>query len=529
MTRNLRQIPLWGIFWAVLIPVSLLTRSYLPIDETRYVSVAWDMWLHGNYLVPHLNGEVYSDKPPLLFWLIHLGWVFFGVNDTWPRLVSPIFGAASLFLTAKIASRLWHESSPIVRIAPLMAAGSMLWAIFMSAVMFDMLIVFFTLLGILGILRSLQDSDPKGLIVLGAAIGLGILSKGPVILLHTLPPALLAPWWAIENRPPRWFSWYAGLAAAVLMGVLIALAWAVPASIAGGEQYSRAIFWGQSAGRMVTSFAHKRPVWWYLPLLPAILFPWLLWPALWRAFRSLVQEPPSSAVRLCLAWLVPVFTIFSLISGKQPHYLLPVFPAFALISSYALDRSGKILTRDSIIPGLFIMAIGCVLLMYNHFPLPLELSRMLSGMNPYYGIILIALGPILYILYPLKNMHHTALMSVSSMFLVIVLHFSFAGIFTSYDMQDISSHISRLQKQNTAISYVGKYHGLFNFLGRLEKPLEVIQEDQVLQWAINHPEGSIIADEDHLAPEPGVRPEYECSCGRHTLKVWKSCSISAGQ
>jgi len=136
---------------------------------------------------------------------------------------------------------------------------------------------------------------------------------------------------------------------------------------------------------------------------------------------------------------------------------------------------------------------------------------------------------ILYILYPLKNMHHTALMSVSSMFLVIVLHFSFAGIFTSYDMQDISSHISRLQKQNTAISYVGKYHGLFNFLGRLEKPLEVIQEDQVLQWAINHPEGSIIADEDHLAPEPGVRPEYECSCGRHTLKVWKSCSISAGQ
>jgi 4-amino-4-deoxy-L-arabinose transferase-like glycosyltransferase len=43
--------------------VSLLTRSLIPVDETRYTSVAWEMWLRGDYLVPHLNGATYSHKP----------------------------------------------------------------------------------------------------------------------------------------------------------------------------------------------------------------------------------------------------------------------------------------------------------------------------------------------------------------------------------------------------------------------------------------------------------------------------------
>ena len=46
----------------------------MPVDETRYLAVAWDMWREGNFLVPHLNGEPYSHKPPLLFWLIHLAY-----------------------------------------------------------------------------------------------------------------------------------------------------------------------------------------------------------------------------------------------------------------------------------------------------------------------------------------------------------------------------------------------------------------------------------------------------------------------
>ena len=71
----------WGIFplW-LLLTTTIFFRNPIPIDETRYLSVAWEMWLRGDFLVPYLNGHTYSHKPPLLFWLFESGWAIFGVN-----------------------------------------------------------------------------------------------------------------------------------------------------------------------------------------------------------------------------------------------------------------------------------------------------------------------------------------------------------------------------------------------------------------------------------------------------------------
>ena len=83
--------------------VALLTRPLTPIDETRYVSAAWEMWLRGDFLVPFKNGAPYSDKPPFMFWMFQAGWALFGVNDWWPRLVLPLFSAGGLLLTYSLA------------------------------------------------------------------------------------------------------------------------------------------------------------------------------------------------------------------------------------------------------------------------------------------------------------------------------------------------------------------------------------------------------------------------------------------
>ena len=69
--------------WGLAVLVALNFRPPLPVDETRYLAVAWDMWREGHYLVPHLNGDPYSHKPPMLFWLMTAGWHLFGVNDWW--------------------------------------------------------------------------------------------------------------------------------------------------------------------------------------------------------------------------------------------------------------------------------------------------------------------------------------------------------------------------------------------------------------------------------------------------------------
>ncbi|MBC7966093.1 MAG: glycosyltransferase family 39 protein, partial [Fuerstia sp.] len=66
---------LWTICLALLLVFSaVFSRPLLPPDETRYISVAWEAHVRGDYLVSHLNSETYAHKPPLLFWLINAVW-----------------------------------------------------------------------------------------------------------------------------------------------------------------------------------------------------------------------------------------------------------------------------------------------------------------------------------------------------------------------------------------------------------------------------------------------------------------------
>ena len=79
--------------------------------STRTLSVAWEMWTHHSLLVPYLNGLPYSDKPPLLLWLIQLGWAVAGVGDVWPRLLEVMLGALQLILAWRLARRLFPRSA----------------------------------------------------------------------------------------------------------------------------------------------------------------------------------------------------------------------------------------------------------------------------------------------------------------------------------------------------------------------------------------------------------------------------------
>ncbi len=152
--------------------------------------------------------------------------------------------------------------------------------------------------------------------------------------------------------------WYLGMVIGVLVGAGIALAWALPAGFSGGEEYKNAIFWGQSAGRIVQSFAHRQPIWWYLAIIPILLLPWMLWPSLlrklWLNLREInKKEKPNQGLRLMLIWSIAPIIILSAISGKQPHYLLPIFPPLAITGAVAIAS----LTKKDFFRGYWDMSV----------------------------------------------------------------------------------------------------------------------------------------------------------------------------
>ena len=91
----------------------ILLRPLTPVDETRYLSVAWEMHQTGNWLVPSKNFAPYSDKPPLLFWAVNLVWLVTGVSEFAGRLVVPAFAGLAIWLCARLAEQLWPDESGI--------------------------------------------------------------------------------------------------------------------------------------------------------------------------------------------------------------------------------------------------------------------------------------------------------------------------------------------------------------------------------------------------------------------------------
>lgn len=508
--------------WLLFSVASIWLRPLWPVDETRYASVAWEMWLRGDFLVPYINGEPYSHKPPLLFWMIQLGWALFGVNDWWPRLVGPLFALAAVPLLLRMEKLLWGKKPTAHSVWVLF--GTLLFAGFVTLTMFDLLLLDCALVGMIGVIE-LSQGKRKGLLWLGAGIGLGVLAKGPVILLHVLPAAVFAPWWAPrkkENEGRSFSRYYLDLFLGVLLGAAIALAWALPAAYFGGEAYRHAIFWGQTAGRVSESFAHRSPWWYYLPMLPVILFPWFVWPRVWKGISLKDQGQKFLA-----AWLVLTVVGFSLVSGKQAKYLVPFLPAFALLAGRALDEL-RTAPRwwEFLPPALGFLAIPGVLFWLRTRPESMKLPEW-AGDVPLWPLALLAcLAPLLLFVGRMEPLKQMRALSFAVLFGMAVLGAGVIPAFVPYsDPAPAARHLAALQAQQLPLAYLGKYHAQYNFIGRLREPIEILDAAEVRRWVAAHPDGRVLMVERSRFPADRAGPEYQAPFRGAWLQLWRGDAL----
>ena len=518
----------WWSTWLVLILTTLYFRPLLPVDETRYVTVAWEMWLKKNFLVPYLNGIAYSHKPPFLFWVINIGWGIFGINEWWPRLVAPLFGLACLFLSTHICRKLSPRTDAFF-IVPIILIGTFYWAVFSTVTMFDLIITFWTLVGINGLINISTGQKLQGWIFLTLAISLGILTKGPVILIYLLPTAFLGPFWAFKKTDLNWGTYYLQIIASVIASTIIALLWAIPAGIAGGEIYQNAIFWGQSAGRIVDSFAHREPFWWYLAIAPILLMPWLLWPTLIRKLwynlhKKKHNKKPNNGFRLIFVWATSSIVILSLISGKQPHYLLPIFPALAIAVAILISNFTE---KDFFKPHLdmlpyilLLLVTGFIIFLIPEIGNFFGISEWTNELNRYWAIPLIGFGIVMVIKPPKLGYFRVLSISLISPVLMVSLLAILEPILSKgYDLKPISEYIAKKQREGYLIANYGKYHGQFHFLGKLEHQIFETGDGNIKEWLLKTPRAKIISIQTKINNEY-PEPEYVQRYRSKYILVW---------
>jgi len=322
---------LFGLY-ILLYVVPLEQRPLLRREEVRYGQLAREMVQSGDWIVPHLNGIRYFEKPVLGTWLNALSIRAMGDTRTAVRLPGVLStGLTALFLFAFLCRR---TGSPGVG---LLAAGIFLSAagvfgIGNEAVLDTPLLLFLTLgLGsfyeaclVGGWVRTLW------LILAGILCGLAALTKGFVAFAVTGVVALPFLAWERRWRDMWVMPWLPALTAAAVI-----LPWAL-AVHAREPDFWRYFFWVEHVQRFLGEHAqHARPGWyftaWFLPLA----LPWaLLIPAVIRGLSRPTVE--RRLQRYLLVWFVMPFVFFSLSRGKLLTYILPCFPPFAMLGALGL-------------------------------------------------------------------------------------------------------------------------------------------------------------------------------------------------
>jgi 4-amino-4-deoxy-L-arabinose transferase-like glycosyltransferase len=376
------NIRLLFFIWFILAIALLLTCS-IPkeIDFERYMAISQYIYTHHEYLLLHFNGNIYTDKPPLMFWLIALGWHVLGsINIWWPYLMLTCFSGASVFMTYQIA-KILHEEDFVGN-----AQKAFQSALFLLLLVFfgmttcelrvDTLLLFFVLLIHYGCLKP----NRLGCWSIFFGIFFGLYSKGPLIFVVGLLPALCGLYAA--KREIRWKS----ILIAVFFGIIPILFWLVPACIQGGAAYQHDVLFGQIANR---STRNDSSVFFYLMRLPGYLFPFMVFPSVWKGlYRSIRYYKSSSSIsRYCLSGIFLLVLIFSLFGQKAMHYLLPTMPFWAIFLTEVIkfDKADRVFLK--IFLWILLVIIG--LIWYSQTGTGLQFLSYINHYMPNYSLYLV--------------------------------------------------------------------------------------------------------------------------------------------
>ena len=427
---------LWTVgFVAVLFIIAVGFRPLLPIDETRYMTVAWEMHLRQGWLAPlTLNFEPYTHKPPLLFWLINLSWHLFGIGRAAGLLPIVIAAGCFVLLTVQLCRSLTVGPKFDASRITLITLGSIPFLLYSTLMLFDLTLAVFVLSALLCLVQFSKKRAFRYIVLMALATGLGLLTKGPVAILYIVFPVLLAPWWVRDFSQAK--QWYCAMIVWLGLSLVIPLIWLVPVLEQSSHEDAFWLLWNQTAGRVAGNFkdAHIRPFYFYLPLLPVLFAPWIFFPKFWHGLKSVNLH--QDGIRFCLCWFLPTFVIFSLISGKQPHYLIPLLPAIIIFLCVVLKTICYEDLRDTCVGLLMLFIVS-----------------------------------------------HT------------VLNIT---IFRAYDLDPIAKYVAEHSDHDW--SFVRNYHGEIGYLGRLTIPITNLDDLKNMDaWFAEHPDGlAIIRYDDEI-------------------------------
>ncbi|WP_300619457.1 glycosyltransferase family 39 protein [Dokdonella sp.] len=332
----------WLLVFLVLLYACLLqgVRPLYSPDEGRYTNVALGMIDSGDWLRPHLHPEVrHWSKPPLTYWAIGASIVTFGRHEMAARLPSALAFGCTILLLYRLGRRL----VPVQPWLPALIYASFAFpSLASNLVTTDTLLALWEALQVVAFVELWHAATPRAArharLLLGLAMGLAFLTKGPPGLLAFAACLLFAFWSAGWSGLRRVFGWDALLVFLVVGGTWYAVvAWQEPGVL-------RYFLVEEVVNRVASDKMHRNAEWYgafkvYLPTLLLGTLPWLpvLLAGAWRHRRGMVARlRADDDLKLLACWLLLPLAVFMLARSRLPLYVLPLFAPLAVLAARQL-------------------------------------------------------------------------------------------------------------------------------------------------------------------------------------------------
>ncbi|MGA2200885.1 MAG: glycosyltransferase family 39 protein [Terriglobales bacterium] len=363
--------------------------------------IARNMLTSGDWVTARLDGVVYLEKAPLVYWAIAASYEVFGARDWAARIPIALSAIALCWLT--VAFGAWAFGKRAGFYAGLCMATCIGLFLFTRVLIPDVMLTFTVALAMWAFLRALDEEEPHPrfwAFVLAANLGLGLLLKSLIGVLFPLAAGAIYLW--ITGQLFSAAAWrrlrpFSGL----LVVLLIAAPWHILATLrnppyfaftlhSGPGEY-HGFLWFFFINEQLLRFLNlryprdyntvPRLYFWLLHLV--WLFPWSVY---FPAVAKLSFKPKSNdragrtrLLALCWAGFVLIFFTFS---TTQEYYSMPCYPALALLLGSAMAMGNDWIRRGtrtlSAIAACTGLATLTLFFLTRHIPAPGDISRVLS-------------------------------------------------------------------------------------------------------------------------------------------------------
>jgi 4-amino-4-deoxy-L-arabinose transferase-like glycosyltransferase len=386
---TLLSLLLAGLFFAGIAP-TLTWLEFSSGSENLVVGTALEMHRGSPWIIPTLKGEPRTAKPPLPTWICAALIKPSTVSDLsvrsrrdaayrtlawevrWPSLLT---GCLALFAAAWLGRLTFGDAAGFAALA--MMGTSFMFLRFSRSASTDVpLMLWVTAANVFFAAALLRGYRWIGCALGGLAIGLALMSKGPVALAQTVFPLIVLfawRWWDRRGRSAspagemssdsqtipqtpasrQRIGWLPILLAAVI-AIAIALPWPIWAlwHLPGQLQY-----WFSEVAEGGTKNYRFDPPWIYLSLIP-LLLPWAAF--FFLGIILLLREKTDRARLIVLLVIAPIL-LMACFTEKNDRYLLPMLSASAIICAVGfLARGVDVEPARKWIAGFTWLAMACI-------------------------------------------------------------------------------------------------------------------------------------------------------------------------